>query len=157
MWLLAGAAAAVVAGGVVVATSGPDPAPPASTSDQSSSAAPTNPNSTPFATGSVWEPADATQRKIVESYRDDHVHLLPDGGVRIDIPPKMNWEAMTKATNAEGIPVRFWAVSGTRNVWEIGATITIDPRTASTWRRSRGSPIRRTASPSSARRGRTPR
>ncbi|UTT65732.1 hypothetical protein NMQ01_13690 [Janibacter sp. CX7] len=129
VWLLAGAAAAVVAGGVVVATSGPDPAPPASTSDQSSSAAPTNlnPNPTPFATGKAWEPSNPTERKIIETYRDDHVHLLPDGGVRIDIPPKMNWEAMTKATNAEGIPVRFWAVSGTRNVWEIGATMTIDP------------------------------
>lgn len=128
-WLLAGAAAvaaAVVVGGVVVATGGPESAPPASSSDQSTSAAPTNPNPTPFVTGSVWEPVDASERKVIERYRKD-IALTPEGGVRIEIPETMNWEAMTKATNAEGIPVRFWAVSGTTNAWEIGGTMTIDP------------------------------
>lgn len=128
-WLLAGAAAvaaAVVVGGVVVATGGPESAPPATSSDQSTSAAPTNPNPTPFVTGSVWEPVDASERKVIEGYRKD-IALTPEGGVRIEIPETMNWEAMTKATNAEGIPVRFWAVSGTTNAWEIGGTMTIDP------------------------------
>ena len=128
-WLLAGAAAvaaAVVVGGVVVATGGPESAPPATGSDQSTSAAPTSPNPTPFATGSVWEPVDATERKVIEGYRKG-IALTPEGGVRIEIPETMNWEAMTKATNAEGIPVRFWAVSGTTNAWEIGGTMTIDP------------------------------
>lgn len=72
------AAAVVVVGGVVVATGGPESAPPATSSDQSTSAAPTNPNPTPFVTGSVWEPVDASERKIIERYRKD-IALTPEG------------------------------------------------------------------------------
>lgn len=127
-WLLAGAAAVaagVVAGGIALSVGADHPTPPASSSDQSA-ATPTNPNPTPFATGSVWEPSAGRERQIVDAYREGVV-LTPKGGVRIEIPGQMDWEAMTKATNAEGVPVRFWAVEGEPNAWETGPRVVIDP------------------------------
>lgn len=127
-WMLAAVAAAsagVLGLGVAVAAlGGDDPVAPASSATPT--AAPTNPNPTPFATGSVWEPQGKEEATVVETYREDNIHLLPDGGLRIDIPEEMSWEAMTKATNAEGIPVRFWAVDGTKGEWESGPVMRID-------------------------------
>lgn len=116
-WILgavAAVAAGVVAVGVGLALAGGEdqPAPPASSS------APTNPNPTPFATGSVWEPADAEQEEVVKTYREGNIHLTDSGSVRVDIPEEMDWEAMTQALNAEGIPIRFWAVQGTKGEWD---------------------------------------
>lgn len=124
-WLLAGAAAVaagVIAGGIALAVNNGEeqPAPPATTS------APTNPNPSPFATGSVWDSAGAEEKKVVDTYRAENIHLTLEGGVRIDIPEELNWEAMNKATNAEGIPIRFWAVEGERGTWDTQAAMPID-------------------------------
>ncbi|HIZ99421.1 MAG TPA: hypothetical protein H9805_12695 [Candidatus Janibacter merdipullorum] len=127
-WIIAAVAAVavgVVAAGIGLSALGggeEQPAPPASTESS-----PTNPNPSPFATGSVWEPQGAEQEKVVESYREDHIHLTEEGGVRIDIPAEMDWESMTLALNAEGIPVRFWAVQGTKGEWDTSPAMPIDP------------------------------
>lgn len=81
----------------------------------------------PFATGSVWEPQGAEQEKVVKAYREDNIHLTEEGGVRIDIPAEMDWESMTLALNAEGVPVRFWAVQGTKGEWDTSPAMPIDP------------------------------
>lgn len=74
----------------------------------------------------MWEPSAGRERQIVDAYREGVV-LTPKGGVRIEIPGQMDWEAMTKATHPEGVPVRFWAVEGEPNAWETGPRVAIDP------------------------------
>lgn len=115
---VAAVAAGVVAVGVGVAVLGGDEPSVAPAGSESSQATPTNPNPTPFATGSVWEAEGAADQKRMDTYRKDNIHLLEDGGVCIDIPETLDWMTMTRALNAEGIPVRFWVVQGTKGEWD---------------------------------------
>lgn len=126
-WILAAAAAVaagVVAVGVGVALLGDDES-VAPASSESTEATPTNANPTPFATGSVWQPEGAADQKVMDTYRQENIHLLRDGGVRIDIPGTLDWMAMSRALNAEGIPVRFWAVQGTKGEWDTAPAMPI--------------------------------
>lgn len=125
-WLVlaaAAVAAGVVAVGIGVAVVGGDdqPAPPATTSTQ------TNPNPSPYTTGAVWDPADAQEKARLERLAREHIHVLPEGGVRIELPEEGDSEALTKALNAEGIPVRLWPVLEEEGYWETAPEYPIDP------------------------------
>lgn len=69
----------------------------------------------------------APDKKVMDAYRKDDIHLLEGGGVRIDIPEDFDGEAMSRALNAEGFPVRFWAVQGATGEWEAAPEYSIDP------------------------------
>lgn len=127
-WIIgtvAAVAASVVAVGIGVSALGggqDQPAPPAS----SETTEPTNPNPTPFETGSVWEPADAKDKARLDRLAKENIHRQPDGTLRVDIPGTADGQALTRALNAEGIPIRLWAVFEKRGYWATAPEYPID-------------------------------
>ncbi|WP_191564492.1 hypothetical protein [Janibacter melonis] len=124
---VAAAAALVAALAAIPALTRDEGAAPAttgtSTSTSTTSAAPT-----PYRTGRVWQPYGAKETARLAEYRSERVERLPDGRVRIDVSLKgLNLGTLTRATNAEGIPVRFWGDDGETGDWRTERAWKIDP------------------------------
>lgn len=120
---VAAAAALVAALAAIPALTRDEGAAPATTGTSTTSAAPT-----PYATGRIWEPYGAKETARLAEYRSERVERLPDGRVRIDVSLEgLNLGTLTRATNAEGIPVRFWGDDGEPGDWRTERAWKIDP------------------------------
>lgn len=120
---VAAAAALVAALAAIPALTRDEGAAPATTGTSTTSAAPT-----PYATGRIWEPYGAKETARLAEYRSERVERLPDGRVRIDVSLEgLDLGTLTRATNAEGIPVRFWGDDGETGDWRTERAWKIDP------------------------------
>ncbi|MEX1909735.1 hypothetical protein L6241_15745 [Janibacter sp. Y6] len=120
---VAAAAALVAALAAIPALTRDEGAAPATTGTSTTSAAPT-----PYRTGRVWQPYGAKETARLVEYRSERVERLPDGRVRIDVSLEgLDLGTLTRATNAEGIPVRFWGDDGETGDWRTERAWKIDP------------------------------
>lgn len=104
---VAAAAALVAALAAIPGLTRDEGAAPATTGTSTTSAAPT-----PYATGRIWRAQDAEEVTRIAEYRSERVERLPDGRVRIDVSLEgLDLGALTRATNAEGVPVRSGATT----------------------------------------------
>lgn len=120
---VAAAAALVAALAAIPGLRRDEGAAPATTGTSTTSAA-----STPYATGRMWRAQDAKEATRIAEYRSERVERLPDGRVRIDVSLEgLDLGTLTRATNAEGIPVRFWGDDGETGDWRTERAWKIDP------------------------------
>ncbi len=116
---VAAAAAAIAVGGVMVPRIGDG--------DPDLDMATSSSLPTPYATGPVWDATSSEEAEQVREYRARRVQRLDDGGVRVVLEGLESFEALTKALNAEGIPIRVWVVDDEPGTWDVGVAMPIDP------------------------------
>ncbi|MCM3555791.1 hypothetical protein M3697_11835 [Janibacter melonis] len=125
---VAAAAALAAALAAIPALTRDEGAAPATTGTTGTSTRTTSAAPTPYATGRMWRAQDAKEATRIAEYRSERVERLPDGRVRIDVSLKgLDLGTLTRATNAEAIPVRFWGDDGETGDWRTERAWKIDP------------------------------